>query len=241
MLIGSKYADEAVELFQEWWQTTPPAEREAEMQAAQAEAAHGDAMRVALEQAASEAPEIINEQKLDQVAVSVAAGLNLFEPGKPVDFKTLKDALQKKTGTYAVWLNLPAVVGDGPGRYCHFYWTGESYRARDFIGGRIFHPPGSSASKEGLTPVELPLTALGVWQAARGRVQCLEGVRVAIRRGGQGRRWGGRQTPQMEENPLPDDRGGPPVDIVSGSVHPVAGPWSTIRRMGSGQTSQVAW
>jgi hypothetical protein len=145
------------------------------MQAAQAEAAHGDAMRVALEQAASEAPEIINEQKLDQVAVSVAAGLNLFEPGKPVDFKTLKDALQKKTGTYAVWLNLPAVVGDGPGRYCHFYWTGESYRARDFIGGRIFHPPGSSASKEGLTPVELPLTALEVWQAARGRVQCLEG------------------------------------------------------------------
>src|SRR5207245_2882307 len=77
---------------------------------------------------------------------------------------------------YAVWLDLEAVRGKEPGRYCHFNWDDESFRIRDYIGGRIFHPPlprGRKVAEEGLMSVELPLSALAVWEASRGRVQCL--------------------------------------------------------------------
>jgi len=177
LFIGSKRTDDAVKLLEDWFKKSAK-EPAKEIESARAEATNAKNVREAIEEVATEAEKNLISPQLDELASSVSAGLDRLAADaapKPAEFlEQLNEQLMNlRRGTYAVWLDLEDVCGNGPGRYCHFHWTGDSYRIRDFIGGRIFHPPGARVNEQNLQAVQLNKTAFEVWQASKGRVQCL--------------------------------------------------------------------
>jgi hypothetical protein len=179
LLIGSTRTDEAIALFQEWFAARAPDERASEVAAARTEAGDSASVRSSIEQAAAETGTLLSVAQVKELSEAVVSGLDSLPVDAPPDPTALVEQLVLRRATFAVWLDLQK-FGGGPGHYCHFNWDGEAYRIRDFIGGRIYHPPGRRVTESGLTAVEIPLTALAIWQASRGRVQCLSQYGLAF-------------------------------------------------------------
>jgi hypothetical protein len=172
LLIGSTRTDEAVALFREWFAAKSPDQRAAEVVAARTEATDSALVRSSLEQAAGEAGRQLNGVQLDDLSLSLLSSIETLPVDSLPDPDALVKQLSSRRGTYAVWLDLRE-FGGGTGHYCHFNWDDEALRIRDFIECRIYHPRGRTVRETGLTAVEIPMTALAVWQASRGRIPCL--------------------------------------------------------------------
>jgi hypothetical protein len=165
-LLGDKRADELVNLLDDW-----KAERDKDKELAEAkkQAASSEAVREAVKLATEEAPRSLTNQELDSLELTVAAGLASLER-PPTETELWEVLLPGTMKTYVVLSDDPRLTGGGSGRFFHFNWSKEGYRVRDYLGGRILHPADSRPRRNGLTPVSLDMTALGVWSVCKVRI-----------------------------------------------------------------------
>lgn len=191
-VIAPSRVDEAASIFDDWMKQRDSAAVEAELKQADDEARDPTQLRQAVDDAVGEAKDVTPGQK-EAVALSVEMGLSVLrgrDTGKAIDFKEFKDAVfPGGTKTFIAWFDHPAICKGEPGRYCHFNWDGDTFRVRDYIGGKIYHPPGKTGGG-GLTPVPLDMTIYDLWQAAKGSVHCLSryGLNLSVDKDNQ-ERW----------------------------------------------------
>ncbi len=191
-VIAPGRVDEAASIFEDWMTKRDSAAVEAELKQADDEARDPAQLRQAVEDAVGEAKDVTPGQK-EAVALSVEMGLSALrgrDTAKALDFKEFKDAVfPGGTKTFIAWFDHPALCKGGPGRYCHISWDGDTFRVRDYIGGKIHHPPGKTGGG-GLTPVPLDMTIHDLWQAGKGSVQCLSryGLNLSVDKDNQ-ERW----------------------------------------------------
>jgi hypothetical protein len=173
-VIAPERVDEAATIFGEWMAGHDAAGLEVELVRAESESHDPAELRQAVGEAVAAAKKDVTPEQQEAVSLSVGLGLAALrarDAEKPLVFEELKKAvLPGKEKKDIIWLDLDAICQDGAGRYCHFFWTGESYRVRDYIGGKIFYPPDRHESGGVLTPVQINMTALQVWQAGKGAV-----------------------------------------------------------------------
>lgn len=112
-----------------------------------------------LVQRGGEAPEIVAELGLD--------------PGEPPkDDATVAGATEVKPipgkrGSYVLWVDSP--LAKSP-RFVHFSWENDSYRIRDYVGGRLLHGGSIPRPEEGFQLEPCPMDRDAVWAAATIRV-----------------------------------------------------------------------
>ena len=192
-VIAPGRVDEAASIFDDWMAKHDSAAVEAELTKAEREAQDPAELRQAVEDAIGEVKEDVTPEQKAAVALSVELGLSALrgrDLEKALDFKEFKEAVfPGGTKTFIAWFDHPAICKGGPGRYCHFNWDGETFRVRDYLGGKIYHPPGKTGGG-GLTPVPLDMTIHDLWQAAKGSVHCLSryGLNLSVDKDNQ-ERW----------------------------------------------------
>lgn len=175
-LVGEPRTDEAIDLFREWATGRDAESRHRELAEAKREAADPTVLERIVRETMTSADSGVGPEQRDRLAFALASGFS-DAPGdavdRPLEMKTLVERLLPgKAKTFVIWLNFPTIVGDGPGRYYHFNWDGESWRVRDYIGGQIMHPPDRQVADRELRPVALDLTALQIWNQGEGRIHC---------------------------------------------------------------------
>jgi hypothetical protein len=185
--------DEAAAIFDEWVKPRDAATIESELAKAEREAQDPNELGQAMEEAIGASKADITAEQKKAIALSVELGLAALrgrDTGKALDFKEFKDAVfPGGTKTFIAWFDHPAICQGQPGRYCHINWDGDTFRVRDYIGGKIYHPPGKTGGG-GLTPAPLDLTIHDLWQAGKGPVQCLNryGLNLSVDKDNQ-ERW----------------------------------------------------
>ncbi len=168
--------DEALTLLNNWWSGEDSAARNQEL--AQAKDAITDAGK--LQQVVAEAvaaqDKAVDKGQIEAVALSLSSGFKALPADLGADRSAVKmiadQILPGSAKTFVVWLDHTAF--SGPRRYVHFNWDGESWRVRDFLGGKIFHPPGAKPTDKGMVAAVAAVTALEIWKASRGQIQSLK-------------------------------------------------------------------
>jgi hypothetical protein len=168
-LIGAKRTDELVTMLQKWSLARDKAGElsDAKYQAANPQAVQ-DVVNSVIVQAGEAGTKITHEQR-EKLAFTVASGIALLEE-PPTDTKLWESFVPGKAKTFVVYLDDPRFTAGGPGRFFHFNWDKEGYRIRDYIGGRILHPLGSTPGNAKLTPVPMDMSVLEIWNASKVRV-----------------------------------------------------------------------
>jgi hypothetical protein len=178
-LVGQDRTDEAIAIFQEWASERDPAALNQDLEAARCEAANPAILDKVVSEAVKQRGESIGREQRETVALSLASGFSTLpeRAGGPPTAKELAEELLPpnwRRKTFVVWLDDPRIIETPPGRYCHFNWDDGSYRVRDFLGHRILHPAGLQVNGQGLIAVPLEMSALDVWNASKGPIQCLD-------------------------------------------------------------------
>jgi hypothetical protein len=174
-LVGRDRTDEAIAIFQEWASERDPAALNQDLEAARCEAADPAILDKVVSEAVKQRGESIGREQREIVALSLASGFSTLpeRAGGPPTAKELAEGLLPpnwRRKTFVVWLDDPRIIETPPGRYCHFNWDDGSYRVRDFLGHRILH---TDVPEGGLIAFPLEMSALEVWNASEGRIQCL--------------------------------------------------------------------
>ena len=175
LLIGRENTVQAVSLINDWIASRKPDDPLEDV-------ADIACVRSAIKEASREAGKPLDDEQVKSLSESVSAGIASLLGGDPPAAEDVVGQLTFGGRPYAIWLDLESICHGQPGHYCHFSSKGgESFRVRDFLGGRIFYPPGIvQATVAGLVPTVLPMTALAIWQASRGRVHCVKDLGLSF-------------------------------------------------------------
>ena len=175
-LIGSSRTDEAVELLKTWWGERSESARDREVMESKQAVSEPNYLEQVVAEHVAAGDSTLTPEQIDFLKLSIMSGIKALPDhlgADQSDVKTITKALLPgQSKTFVMWLDHPAFRG--PCRYVHFYWDDESWRVRDYIGGKVFHPPGKEATDKGLTAVVATATSLEVWSAGRGQVQSLK-------------------------------------------------------------------
>jgi hypothetical protein len=165
-LIGETRTNELDAMLKDWAEERDKAKRLAE---AKELAADSQAVKDVVLATIEESGASVVASGRENVEVTVAVGFALL--GDPPSEDQIREAFLPGTmKTYVILSDDPQLAGVELGRFFHFSWYKDGWRVRDYLGGRILHPPYSQVGKEGLTPVSLQMSPLEVWNASRVRI-----------------------------------------------------------------------
>ena len=165
-LIGDKRTDELVVLFQAW---DAARDKTSELAEAKEQAADSKAVTEAVNEMVVGAERAVTDEERSSLELTVAAGIASFDE-PPSEAKLWDDLLPGKMKTFVILSDDHRLTCGEPGRFFHFNWYNEGWRVRDYLGGRILHPPGARVGNEGLSLILLDMTALQVWNASTVRI-----------------------------------------------------------------------